>query len=580
MKLKIFVIAAVIAAAGFIAYSQMKTQAFAPAEDFPRDAAVYVQIADLPALIKLWNESPLKEKYLASENFTDFANNHLGRKLASRWREFSDAAGFPIDLEVLSKLAGNQAAIALYDVGKLDFVFIAPVSDEIFAATKFARNRENFTEQTLGDGTIIYRVKVEADRGRQKQELIFTQSKGRFIAATSEKRLTQTLANISGGKTKNRLIDEPLFKDLSEKIEPHQATVWLNQTILNDDYYFKHYWLMSEIEALKSMRAGMFDFEIGTDRFVERRKFLFDKTAETSTIENSDIEKLTAFLPPDFSFYRLQSADQKTIDEAVEKTIGAARRKTENASRESYSSYSSFDVYNDYSSDDYESLNAKFDEAIDEADDTAAAAESAVKIDFAKILRPANPRTVLTFSTAKMLPAPLFVRFQNAAVFRLAAPESFDRENFEAAVARNFSAQTAIAAPDVTLTWTTRTENSHSQRELKLPMLEWSFSYALIGSDLIISDDANFLREIAIKPNSSPMKKQDSPLTSLTVINFAERENAYDKVFEKLNQKKQADDFFTNNIRSFLDSISQIKNIEIKEKRSQNTLDEELSFNF
>ena len=48
-------------------------------------------------------------------------------------------------------------------------------------------------EETLENGTIVYRAKVEADRGRQKQELIFTNAKGRFVLATSEKLLAQTL---------------------------------------------------------------------------------------------------------------------------------------------------------------------------------------------------------------------------------------------------------------------------------------------------------------------------------------------------------------------------------------------------
>ncbi len=202
MKLKFFWTIFVVALVAVFIRSQTNKHAFAPAADFPREAVLYVQIADLPALIKLWNESEFKGKYLESANFRDFQNRHLGRKLASRWQEFSDAAGFPIDLEMLGKLTGNQAALAIYDVGKLEFVFIAPVSDEVFAATKFAANREKFTEETLDHGTTIYRATVEADRGRQKQELIFTQLKGRFILATSEKLLAQTLNNIKGGKGK------------------------------------------------------------------------------------------------------------------------------------------------------------------------------------------------------------------------------------------------------------------------------------------------------------------------------------------------------------------------------------------
>jgi len=193
MKLKIIIAITVILLPLLIVVSQMKNEAFAPAEDFPRDALVYVQISDLPGFIKLWNNSGFKEKYLESENFKQFQNGHLGRKLVSRRTEFDNAAGFPIDLESLSGLTENRAAIALYDIGKLDFVFIAPMSNELFAATKFIRNQDKFEEQIIDDDTTVYRTAVEADRGRQKQELVYTHSKGRLIVSTSEKLIAQTL---------------------------------------------------------------------------------------------------------------------------------------------------------------------------------------------------------------------------------------------------------------------------------------------------------------------------------------------------------------------------------------------------
>lgn len=582
MKLKIFSATALIAAATvLIVFSQMKSKPFAAAEDFPGKALVYIQIADLPALIKLWNESKFKEKYLASDNYKDFANNHLGRKLASRWREFSDAAGFSIDLEALSGIAGNRASLAVYDVGKLEFVFIAPVSDEIFAATGFARNRGKFTEETFADGTVIYRAAVEADRGRQKQELIFTQANGRFILATSEKLVAQTLDNITGGgKSKNRLIDEPLFKTLSEKIQPRAATVWVDQTALNDDYYFKHYWLMSDVSDLKNMRAGIFDFEIGAAKLVERRSFLLDKAADISPVESADAEKLSAYLPPDAPFYRLQAGGRKAVGEAVEKTFFAVPQETENMRRRSYSNYSPLDD-GDYSGGGYDSLSGKFDESIDETDDDGAVERSEIEIDFPKILQTANPRAVLTFIQPQTLAAPMFVKFRRAAVVSLASPKSFDRENFESAIARKLSAQTLIAAPNARLDWETKSENAFVSRELKLPMLGWSVNYALTGGELIVANDAEFLRQILNAPNLSPIKRQNlSPFTSLSVINFGEKQDAFVNVFGALRERKQADDFFTENIASLLDAAAQIKRIEIKEDYSRGAPNEEITFDF
>lgn len=375
------------------------------------------------------------------------------------------------------------------------------------------------------------------------------------------------------------MIDDSSFKILSEKIEPHSATVWLNQTVLNDDYYFKHYWLMSDVKDLKNIRAGMFDFEIGTRKFIERRKFLLDEAVEIAPIENAETEKLQAFLPEGIPFYRLQSANPKTIDDAIGKTIFAAH--IDAKTKQNYnSSYSSFDDYNDYHDDDFKSLGEKYDEAIDDTIDEEEVERSEVKIDFSKIFQPANSRAILTFARPKTLPAPMFVEFERAAIVNLAAPESFNRDAFESAVARKFTAQMMITASGLKLNWETKSENNSLWRELKLPMLGWNVCYAIRGGELILTNDADFFQQISALQDPLKTAKQNSLFTALTVINFDSKENVYDNVFSELDQKNSADDFFKDNISSLLDSISELKKLEVKENYLQNIFDEEITFNF
>ena len=108
-----------------------------------------MQFENLPAFIKMWNQSAFKQKYLQSQNFDDLSKRHLGMKIASRWQEFSDAAGFPIDLDVMSTLADKRAAVAVYDIGKMDLVFIAPMRSELFEATTLMKTSTNLTISNL-----------------------------------------------------------------------------------------------------------------------------------------------------------------------------------------------------------------------------------------------------------------------------------------------------------------------------------------------------------------------------------------------------------------------------------------------
>lgn len=574
MKRKIFIPAVIVCAVSLIVYSQIKTEAFAPAADFPRGALVYVQIEDLPAFIRLWNESELKKNYLESENFEDFSNAHLGRKLASRWREFNEAAGFDFDLETVSAFSQNRAAIALYDAGKLEFVFIAPVSGEIFTATKLFQNKEKFEAETLEDGTEIYRAAVKADRGRQKQDLLFTHTKDRLIVATSEKLLAQTVRNIGGENRKNRLIDEPDFAALKDKTATHAASVWLNQTALNDDYYFRRYWLMSGVEDLKNIRAGIFDFEIQENKFIEHRSFLLDESENIASVDPVSAAKLSGFLPEKIPFYRLQKTDSQAIDKAVRRTVFSREtEKTENFSGRSYWYYSPDDDDDYYCY--YGNLGEKYDEAIDDGGENFEMTEDKTKTDFSAVLSPADPSAVLTFGKPEILPAPLFVKFKFAAVFDLNAPQNFNREAFEKAVANEFSKRVTVENSGENLEWKSVSENDLARRELELPMLGFGVNYVLKGNNLILTNDKGFLFEIL---SARGTEKPESDFAELKVINLAERENAFENVFSRIEEDTQSKSFFTGNIASLLDSLKDVKKIEVRKKYLKKIMEEEVNF--
>ncbi len=575
MNLKIFIAILLVIVIGFAVYSSVTKNAFAPTEYLPREALVYVQTNDLPQFIKIWNESKFKEKYLNSQNFTDLKNRHLGRKLTSRWSEFVTAVGFPIDLETISALAEKQAAVAIYDIGKLEFVFIAPMNEQIFAATKFAQNQDKFTIEALEDGTNIYRVSVEADRGRQKQELIFTYLKDHFVLTTSQKLLVQTLDNFNSKSRKNRLFDEPSFSALRSQIEPHTATVWVNQTALNDDYYFKRYWLMSEIKNLKNIRAGIFDFEIQAGKLLEHRKFLLNQTSNVPTIKPSQAEEILSMVPEKVPFYRLQATNGKTINEAIRRTI--FEKHEESVTPNSHNSYDYFDSgYDESDWRDYEYLDEDFDENIDEVKEDEQVSVTTKETDFSNLLQPAYPSAVIHFSEPNVLPAPMFIEFKRASIFVLGSPKQFNRSNFEAEIEKNLADQILISTPVTNLVWETKNENGLTWRELNLPMLSWKVSYTVRGNNLILTNNSDLLRDILTHQEASKIEKPADNFSEMTVLNLSEREAAFDRVFAEFSQKKIADEFFTKNIGSLLDSVSEVERIELTRRFSNNLMEENL----
>src|SRR6185369_10270841 len=177
------------------------------------------------------------------------------------------------------------AAVAVYDIGQLDLLFVAPISDEKVALTQFFNNKDQFEEMETPDGTPYYSHTVEADRGRQKQVLAFATVNGRFLLGTNEKLFLRAIANIKRRRTNDSIADDPSFRTLSQKMKPHFATIWVDQARLNVDYYFKHYWLMQNVAELKSIRAGIFDLERQESKWIERREFLTTVPAKQSNFK-------------------------------------------------------------------------------------------------------------------------------------------------------------------------------------------------------------------------------------------------------------------------------------------------------
>jgi hypothetical protein len=633
-RLIILISLVLIVCVGLIVYAKSARQAsgpFALADDFPRGPLVYAQFKDLPALVKEWDESALKEQYLGSTNFQQLGQSHLWLKLHERWDEFNDALGFMLDAEALTGASEKSAGIAVYDIGRLDLVFIAPLGEEKFAATKFFEGQGQFEERELPDGTSYYSLDVEADRGRQKQQLAFASLHGRFILATSERLLLRTLANINGKALKDRLSDDTAFKSLSEKTSPHFVSVWVDQSKLNDDWYFKHYWLMPNTEQLKNLRACLFDLEVQDGRWIERRDLLYagGHQPQGAGIPGPETRRLTEMIPGGVPYFKLRAfngdAGGGGAQEAAPAALirdamldGRARSKTEHEKNWNWQSYgdSDFEVAReeDEEGDDvsrYLHLDDEYDSMIDDAGDAGMTerdeprgnplgdeAEARFAASLQESLAPAHPLWAANLTSPQTMKGPLFVEFRRAAIVTLRAPGSLNREMFESALGQAVQARLMTAGARANLKWTDADGAGQRWRQLDVPMLGWELCYALKGSELIVSNSRELLQSVLAHENRANAQTAlaGTTLDDFTVIDLNARQQAFDDVFDKLDaeavkaywkrHQEDADkvsagasqEFFSGNLGSLLGAASRVGRIEIKRNSLPDRLHEEIDF--
>jgi len=582
--------------------------AYGLAEDLPRGAFVYAQFSDLPTLIQEWDRSQLKERYLNSTNYRQLQHRHLALKLISRWEEFNSALGFQFDVATLTGAAETRAAVAVYDIGKLDLVFIAPLSDEKIALTQFFNKKDQFEEIESPAGDVYYRQAVEADRGRQKQVIAFAALNGRFILATNESLLLRTIANVNRKTPKDMLAADPAFASLSHKVKPHFVTVWVDQAKLNDDYYFKHYWLMQDVAQLKGIRAGMFDLDQQKGRWIERREFLTTgkDQAAGAAIPNAELKRLYAMAPDDAPFVRVRAlaSHPELPATVVRDTLFDTTPDESGQTSESWSwdSYDNDDFYSDDSYDQeygYEYLGRHYDTSIDDPYDArvtepeepgsnplAAELERQYSTNMKAALAPARPSSALLTTKPHMTDGPLFVEFRRAAIIHLQSAGNLRRDLLEKAIALAAQSRLTVAGRGSEPSWENRTEGEHAWRQLRLPMLGWEICYTIKDGELIVANSAELLKTVL----DAPANKRELPVDAtddLIVIRFDQRKSAFDDIMKTLDQdavapdtnpQKLAETFFSGNIGSLLDVASDVNRVEITRRASPDGLHVEIHF--
>lgn len=594
---------------------------FELASDFPRGAVVYAQFKDLPAALKQWDDSALKDRYLASVNYQKLWSRHLANKLFSRWEEFNAATGFSLDASVFAAIADNRAAIAVYDIGRLDLVLIAPLGDGKFAATQFFQSKDNFEEIKAADGTIYYLSDVEADKGRQKQQIGFAQLKGRFVLATNEKLLLRAIANIGGQVKKDRLSDEPSFQTLGKTVTPHFMTVWVNQSALNDDWYFKRYWLMGAAADLKNIRAGMFDLELQSNRWIERREFLLDgKTMGAgAAVSKQSLQQIERIIPADAPFAQIRSAsgNQRAAVEMVRDALFDGKIEVAKKSRDwSWGRYDSsdFEVAAEdeevYGYSRYSSLSYRYDLEVDDPDDAGEGGageiddaamrlkgEARVSAALRLALQSARPQAAAKIAEPRAIDGPLFAEFRRAAIIALDNPALLERASLERAIASLAASRLMIAGASAKFEWSSRSANGAEWREMRLPMLGRAVGYGLRGRCLVVSNNLELLASLMTGAQSKREIQNSSPIHELTVIRLGERKTAFDQIFMKLDEpqvkaywqqrrggeikqigpNEPSMEFFSGEIASLLDVAARVDEIRIQRSYASGRLREEVA---
>ncbi|HME32577.1 MAG TPA: hypothetical protein VKG65_07490 [Terriglobales bacterium] len=232
----------------------------------PAGPLLYLEAKDFSALLADWNSSPQKKRWVESSNYQVFSRSRLFLRLDGASDQLAAAAGLPPDMNFLSQVAGTRSAVALYDIGTLQFLYITYLPSAKSMQTTLWRTRAKFEPRSAGGVNFYLRRDPESQK-----EVAFAVSGDYLLLATREDLMAGALQLMSGSQ--NRTVESEQW--WSQSVDSARALgdlrMVLNLEKIVPSPYFRTYWVQQNITDLTQYAAAVSDLFRSDQQYREER---------------------------------------------------------------------------------------------------------------------------------------------------------------------------------------------------------------------------------------------------------------------------------------------------------------------
>jgi hypothetical protein len=493
-------IALVSVAAGWAGYRAAAPPVVPLSKFFPAGPLLYLEAKDFSSLLNDWNASPQKRQWMRSGSYEVFSRSRLFLRLQGAGEQFATAAGIPTDMNFLSQVAGQHSGLAIYDIGKLEFLYVTYLPSAKSMQSSLYQTRSKFEPRNTGGVDFYVRRDAESDR-----VVAFAIAGDYLLLATREDLLAGALRLMSG-KQERTLESESWWKQsTTASNQAGDLRMVLDLQTLVPNGYFRTYWVQQNITDLSQYSAAVSDLfraanEYREERVLIRKKEPAQPASSDALTVAADLSRLipdsvgvyvtTANPTADTSFALLETkilaphlgpAPAPQIAPQVQLTSGEQGARSD--------------------------LETRIDQAPAEAPATASSA-AALK----DLLANTPILASLHVQSTQRDPADVFVRIHSAVV--LAAASDWNQTRVFSAL--NEFVRPAITAGQLGASW---------QQKSGYQQLDglWPLSVSVNGKEVVVSDDPGLLQAIVAK---FPKKSDHKPFEYFAGFNHvSEREN-------------------------------------------------------
>jgi hypothetical protein len=303
-RIVIFCIAALVCAGiGRATYQATLPPEPPPSRYVPAGALLYLEAQDFPSLLAAWNSSTEKKQWVASSNYEMLSRSRLLLRLKGASDQFAAAAGLPANMNFLAQVAGRRSALALYDIGNLEFLYVTYLPSAKSMETALWQTRAKFEPRKVGGVTFYVRHDPESQK-----EVAFAVSGDYLLLATREDLLASALQLMAGNGSRT-VESEPWWsQSVASAGTTGDLRMVMNLEKIVPSPYFRSYWVQQNITDMKQYSAAVSDLFRSGDEYREERVLLRKAAATPRTAAGLEAAaSLVRLVPEDTGLYEVRA---------------------------------------------------------------------------------------------------------------------------------------------------------------------------------------------------------------------------------------------------------------------------------
>ncbi len=269
-----------------------------PAAFFPPGPALYVGTRDLAGLLGDWSGSPEKRDWLASDNYSVFSRSRLFLRLQEAQNEFTQAAGLPPDMALVNSVAGGESALAIYDIGKLEFIYMTQLASAKAIETALWKTRSSYDARSAAGQQYF----VHSDP-QSKRTAAFAANNGWLLLSTREDLMAGALALLAGQKNQSLNSEKWFDEAVKASKQRGEIRIALNLPLLVRSPHFRSYWIQNNVGEVKEYSAGIVDVFREANQVREERVLVRQQAAPSMAARETALGAL-AMIPANAGLYR------------------------------------------------------------------------------------------------------------------------------------------------------------------------------------------------------------------------------------------------------------------------------------